>query len=143
MITPRKGITICVDNTGERTTDGGIVLPAMTKDRYKWVTVKAVHESQTELKPGDTVIINWDAGFNMDYENEKLLGVYDEDILSVVGSFSDGMESEDSTGEDTSRLCDSADLGRTATDTSSGGIAHGGAGSADTRQWSSTSAESR
>lgn len=80
------------DDTGDRKSRGGIVIPATANldRRLTWAEVVAVGPTVRNLEEGDQVLFAPDAGFEVEIRGEEYLILRERDIHAVASSREDG-----------------------------------------------------
>jgi chaperonin GroES len=80
------------EDTGDRKSRGGIVIPATANlnRRLAWAEVVAVGPTVRNLAEGDRVLFAPDAGFEVEIRGEEYLILRERDIHAVASSREDG-----------------------------------------------------
>ena len=77
---------------GERTSTGGILIPATANlnKRLTWAEVVAVGPTVRNLEEGDRVLFAPDAGFEVEIRGEEYLILRERDIHAIASPREDG-----------------------------------------------------
>ena len=80
------------DDTGDRKSRGGILIPATANlnRRLTWAEVVAVGPTVRNLEDGDRVLFAPDAGFEVEIRGEEYLILRERDIHAVASAREDG-----------------------------------------------------
>jgi len=91
-MTADRVLVLPSDETGDRKSRGGILIPATANvnRRLVWAEVVAVGPTVRNLEGGDQVLFSPDAGFEVEIRGENYLILRERDVHAVASAREDG-----------------------------------------------------